>query len=163
MQYSNINQSVPLCISPIFSILIRPITSASRTVDRRTKTLYITGFSGPASEVATYFAVTTFNLVFISSKISVKSISILICAFTQQFGIIAHHKQDDEIPALTVTYDHRKSAEIALTKGRTYKEHQLEIKWVQNNPTAPQTKDFDNNGSTLQAEDADSGEGDEVC
>jgi len=80
--------------------------------------------------------------------------------FIQQFGNVAYRKQEPEIPALTISYDHRKSAEIALVKGRSYKEHQLNLQWVQNKPTAPQSKPFNNNGAS--ADDMEACEVDEV-
>jgi hypothetical protein len=74
---------------------------------------------------------------------------------------VAYHKQEPEIPALTMSFEHRKSAEIAHSNGRVFKEHQLEVNFVEPATPSP-TQNFSNNGSNSQVEELDSLEGEEV-
>ncbi|XP_055382785.1 zinc finger protein swm [Condylostylus longicornis] len=77
---------------------------ASSKLDRRPKTLCVTGFVSEDSD--------------------------LLLGHFKHFGEITKHEVDKSIPSLKITYATRLTAEQAAIRGRMFKDKQLQIVWV---------------------------------
>lgn len=112
---------------------IRPTLPAagSTSVDRRPKTVVVTGFSSADCDT--------------------------ILAHFKSFGEVMKHDIDKSIPQLIATFATRLNAEQAMLRGKVFKDKRLQIAWapVVQTPTSQQNKSISENSSTEDKSTAD--------
>lgn len=104
---------------------IRAVPPGSTCVDRRPRTLLISGFSSEESD--------------------------LLLGHFKHFGEITKHEIDRSIPQLTISYATRANAEQAALRGKLFKDKRLTISWAPaQNPSPPQKMVTDNNNTSVE-------------